>query len=177
MARTTSKHGAAARTLTKTVDDWNAKNPVGTPVTVRKDDGTIVHSITRSEAWLLGDHTPVVMVDGISGGYLLERVKPERRDGLGKALVADTLYYVQDSRSHVGNCVSWWCPNGQGYTCDIDKAGTYTGDHARTLRDTDVAWPVDVVLASAQRFVDWQRLRNVGGTVVDSAALAEAAAP
>lgn len=55
---------------------WNADNPVGTLVAVTKDHGEILETKTRSVAWLLGDHTPVVSVVGIIGGYLLSRVKP-----------------------------------------------------------------------------------------------------
>jgi hypothetical protein len=55
-------------------DAFNASCPVRTPVVVRRDDGSEFHTKTRSEAWLLGGHTPVVMVDGIAGAYLLRRV-------------------------------------------------------------------------------------------------------
>jgi hypothetical protein len=46
----------------------------GTPVTVRKDGGAEVETTTRSGAWMLGGHTAVIMLDGISGCYSLERV-------------------------------------------------------------------------------------------------------
>lgn len=48
--------------------------PVGTPVSVTKDDGSRVATKTRSNPWKLSSGTPVVMVEGISGGYLLTRV-------------------------------------------------------------------------------------------------------
>lgn len=48
--------------------------PVGTLVSVTKDDGSRVVTKTRSNPWKLGGGTPVVMVEGISGGYLLTRV-------------------------------------------------------------------------------------------------------
>lgn len=55
---------------------WEADPPpVGTAVEVTKDDGGKVITKTRSIAWRLGDGAPVVMVDGISGGYLLTRVR------------------------------------------------------------------------------------------------------
>ena len=57
------------------VDNWNSSNPSGTPVEMRKDTGELVKTVTRSEAWLLGGHTAVVMVDGVSGGYLLNRMR------------------------------------------------------------------------------------------------------
>lgn len=54
------------------VDAWT--HPEGTPVIFRKDDGSIVETKTRSGAWMLGGHSAVVMLDGISGCYSLERV-------------------------------------------------------------------------------------------------------
>lgn len=56
-------------------DGFNAACPVGTRVSVQRDDGSTTYTATRSEAWILGGHTPVVMVKGIAGAYLLERVK------------------------------------------------------------------------------------------------------
>jgi len=71
----------------------------------------------------------------------------DKTDGTGAALVADALYYVQDARSVVGNCGSWWRPNGDGYCCDINDAGQYTGERVAGMRATDVPWPVEYVLA------------------------------
>ncbi len=59
----------------KAIDKWNSKYPIGTAVTVTKDNGEVVTTKTRSVAWLLSSHTAVISVEGIAGGYLLERVK------------------------------------------------------------------------------------------------------
>ncbi len=67
----------------KLVDAWNALHPVGTPVTVRRDNGFILYTETRSVAWLLSNGDAVVQVQGISGCYKLDRVQPrhaERQD-------------------------------------------------------------------------------------------------
>lgn len=56
------------------VEKWKDV-PEGTPVIVTKDDKSEVHTKTRSIPWLLGGHTAVIMLDGISGGYSLERVR------------------------------------------------------------------------------------------------------
>ena len=57
-------------------DRWNAEHKVGTPVrywpVFRTGEGH--RSVTRSEAWLLGGHSPVVMVDGYAGGIALTHV-------------------------------------------------------------------------------------------------------
>lgn len=56
--------------------EWNAKHKVGIGVLVKLDDGKIKHTTTCSEAWELGHGQPVVMVEGIRGGYDLARVTP-----------------------------------------------------------------------------------------------------
>jgi len=58
------------------VDYWNFHYPPETKVQLTNDDGAIEETQTRSVAWLLGDGTPVVKVDGRAGGYLLERIRP-----------------------------------------------------------------------------------------------------
>lgn len=78
---------------------------------------------------------------------------PKETDGLGNLIDDDTLYYVQDARSVVGNCGSFWAPDGGGYVCCIDDAGKYTGKQVRSMRDTDVPWPIDHVLKHVVRHV------------------------
>ncbi len=55
------------------VDAWT--HPEGTAVTVTLDDGSTWETTTRSAPWLLGGHTAVIMLEGKSGGYALERVR------------------------------------------------------------------------------------------------------
>ncbi len=73
---------------------------------------------------------------------------------------AEPLFYIQATRSHVGNSVLWWCPNGEGYTTHIDKAGKYTKAQARkwTQRPTDRLWPVSHVDRHWSHHVDMQHL-------------------
>ncbi|HEU4731728.1 MAG TPA: hypothetical protein VFT22_27720 [Kofleriaceae bacterium] len=47
--------------------------PVGTPVLVKRDNGTILETVTATEPWEL-DRVIVVLVDGIRGGYALSKV-------------------------------------------------------------------------------------------------------
>lgn len=67
-------------TMQAIVDRWNENCPESTSVIVTKDHGEPFETVTRSEAWLLGNNTPVVMVKGISGGYLLSRVQVKSRE-------------------------------------------------------------------------------------------------
>lgn len=62
--------------LERQVDDWNAHHQLGTEVIVRRDSGQEVQTKTRSQAWVLSGHSAVIMVDGISGCYSLDRVRP-----------------------------------------------------------------------------------------------------
>jgi hypothetical protein len=64
--------------LQEKVDNWNLLVKVGDEVTVKRDDGSFFDTRTRSEAWVVGGHTPVVCVEGITGCFLLERIKPRR---------------------------------------------------------------------------------------------------
>lgn len=54
------------------------------------------------------------------------------------------LFYIRDTRQIVGNCVLWWGINRAGYTTELDKAGKYTEDETRGLRETDVPIPCEV---------------------------------
>lgn len=56
------------------VDQFNRWIQIGHAVKVKLDDGTLQDTVTESEAWLLGGHTAVIKLRGISGGYSLERV-------------------------------------------------------------------------------------------------------
>ena len=66
-------------------------------------------------------------------------------------LAGDTqpLFYVQDSRGYVGNAVSWWCPDSNGYTCHLNEAGLYSEEACRSMRDTDIPWPRELVERAA----------------------------
>ena len=58
------------------VEDWNNAHEPGTAVTWKDDSGEIHNAKTRSYAEVLGGHTPVIWLTGMSGCYALERVIP-----------------------------------------------------------------------------------------------------
>lgn len=86
-----------------------------------------------------------------------------KRDGCGQPISDEAMYYIQDARQIVGNCALWWCHEGAGYTTELDEAGKFSGAFARSLRDTDVPWPVRVVESAAVRHVRTDRLRAQAG--------------
>lgn len=62
------------------VDVWNKVVPIGTPVLLTNDHGKVEETKTRSKAWIIPHKivgTPLVMVEEISGGYLLDRIVPK----------------------------------------------------------------------------------------------------
>ncbi len=62
----------------KDAQAWNEKYPVGTPVVYEEVIGLTepLHTKTRSEAWPLGGHTAVAMIEGRSGGCSIKHMKP-----------------------------------------------------------------------------------------------------
>jgi hypothetical protein len=58
------------------VAQFNDICPIGSPVLYWPGafEGEGRTSVTRSAAWLLGGHTPVVMVEGYAGGIALSHV-------------------------------------------------------------------------------------------------------
>ena len=76
----------------------------------------------------------------------------------------DGLYYLQDSRSYVGNCPQWWAKDRAGYTSRLDEAHRFTFDEAMQQhreRDTDIPWPCAEIDALARRTVDHQHMRSI----------------
>ncbi len=57
-------------------DAFNAAHNVGAAVRLKKDSGEIVTTTTRSKAEVLSGHSAVIWLEGISGCYLLDRVRP-----------------------------------------------------------------------------------------------------
>ncbi len=56
-------------------ENWNLKHPIGTEVTVELDSGEMRATATTSAAQMMSGHTAVIFLHGISGCYLLSRVR------------------------------------------------------------------------------------------------------
>lgn len=69
-------NGVAAQEI---VDEWNACYPVGTKVRywtgTREGEGAL--SATRTEARVLGGHTPIIWIEHVAGCLALSHVKAE----------------------------------------------------------------------------------------------------
>ncbi|AIO47520.1 hypothetical protein DM44_3123 [Burkholderia cepacia] len=72
------------------------------------------------------------------------------------------LFYLQDSRSFVGNDVLWWA-DPDGYTTDLRKARLFTRDDAQqhhNVRETDIPWPKEYIDAKTRPAVDVQYIKR-----------------
>jgi hypothetical protein len=70
-------------------------------------------------------------------------------------------WYLQDTRIYVGNDVSWWAKDGNGYTTDISKAHVYTREEAfrqAAMRGCDRAWPKTYIDGKTRPAVDMQHI-------------------
>ena len=68
------RHEKEAEKQNEVIEAFNKANPIGTIVDVTKDDSSVDRTKTRSEAWLMGTHPAMIMLDVFSGGYMLQRV-------------------------------------------------------------------------------------------------------
>ena len=57
--------------------EWNHAHPVGTPVRYwpGPKEGPGIESMTRSVAWVVGDHEALVQVEGRAGGIALTHIE------------------------------------------------------------------------------------------------------
>jgi hypothetical protein len=55
------------------VENWNLKNRLGTPVSLRLDDDTTMFTITRSEAFVSASGHACCFFERVRGYYLLDR--------------------------------------------------------------------------------------------------------
>ena len=69
-------------------------------------------------------------------------------------------FYILDTRTIVGNCAMFWGPDKGGYTTELDKAGLYSKEETRGLRDTDLAVPEDLARAFAVTHVRVETLHS-----------------
>ena len=86
------------------------------------------------------------------------------------------LFYVQDSRSYVGNDMLFWGLNGNGYTTDLRKAQLYTQEQAQAMhnsRETDIPWPKEYIDAKTRPAVDMQYVKRTEALAGTGIVLAE----
>lgn len=107
---------------------------------------------------------------GVTDNKLVEAARNVKR---AKQILVDTetshtdandLYYIQNG--FVGNAVSWWGINSNGYTTDLTKAGKYTKEETIIIirrRPEDRAWScryIDNNEKAKKLIIDGQYLDN-----------------
>lgn len=110
-------------------------------------------------------------------GYSVSLSPHELDAAVDKAMespeAAKPLYYLQDSRSYVGNDVLWWAKGGNGYTTDLRKAAVYAEDEAQVMHDgrhSDIPWPKAYIDQHARPAVDMQYIKRdqaLAGTPIE----------
>lgn len=82
--------------------------------------------------------------------------------------MTDDLFYLQDSRSYVGNDVMFWAIGGKGYTTDLRKAQTYTREEAQRMhksRPSDIPWAKSYIDSKTRPAVDMQYIKREDGVI------------
>lgn len=91
----------------RAAEAWNREYPVGTPVIRYKLIKPLREpqiTVTREAAWLMGGHTAMVMVMGVSGGVTLESVVPlvgVEQFILNKADFAELVQSLRDANAAI----------------------------------------------------------------------------
>ncbi len=73
------------------------------------------------------------------------------------------MFYLQDSRSYVGNDILFWAEGGRGYTTDLSKAALYSREDAQRMhesRPSDIPWPKDYIDQRVRPAVDMQCVKR-----------------
>lgn len=76
-------------------------------------------------------------------------------------------YYLQDSRSMVGNDVLFWAKRDLGYTTDLRNAQVFTKSQAEAhhkSRSTDLPWPKSYIDGKSRPSVDFQSINRAEST-------------
>jgi len=80
---------AALKKMQAACDAFNAENPIGAKVTVQLDNkDEPFETVTRSKAEVLSGHSAVIWLEGVTGCYLLDRVKPIAQMTLARSTVS-----------------------------------------------------------------------------------------
>jgi hypothetical protein len=87
----------------------------------------------------------------------------ERPNGGDAKTIQSPMFYLQDSRSYVGNDMLFWGIDGRGYTTDLRHAAQFTLEDAarqNRSRETDIPWPVAYIDARQKPVVDMQTCKR-----------------
>jgi len=96
--------------------------------------------------------------------FVSARIRAALTEKQGVALdEAPEAYYLQDSRSFVGNSMVWWGKGKSGYFCGLEDAHVFSKEDAfaqHKSRSTDIPWPKQYIDGLASRHVDIQKVSH-----------------
>lgn len=84
--------------------------------------------------------------------------------------MSSSQFYLQDSRSFVGNNVQWWAKDGNGYTTDLSRAHIFTRKDAigqHECRASDIPWTKAYIDGKPRQVVDMQYLKKAEAADMD----------
>lgn len=93
----------------------------------------------------------------------MKRAEPTAGAAQVPSLSETDLWYLQDTRTYIGNDVTWWAKDGNGYTTDVSKAHAYTREQAfrqAAMRGCDRAWPKAYIDGKTRPAVDFQHINH-----------------
>lgn len=102
--------------------------------------------------------------DGHSAAPVNDNAACGAQNGECEGQDAEPMYYLQDTRSYVGNCPMWWKEGGSGYTSSLDEAQRWIEARAyaqHDCRETDVPWLCSEIDKLRRPTVDMQYMRPV----------------
>lgn len=73
------------------------------------------------------------------------------------------MYYIQCTSDYAYDYILWWKSDSKGYTHNLNEAGLYTEEQAKTicgLRGEEVAWPEEEVKKYTEAAVSIEVLRQ-----------------
>lgn len=82
----------------KKIELFNNSYPYGSSVYLLKDGGTIVHTFIVSEAWAVAPNSILVRVLGVSGGYAIDRIFPDRAEKFSASQISLLYERIKDQK-------------------------------------------------------------------------------
>ncbi|MGK5049910.1 hypothetical protein ACQ4WP_29095 [Janthinobacterium sp. GB4P2] len=80
MSSRAERQAQATAKLQAACDKFNAAHQVGAAVSVQLDGGEVRETVTTSEAQVMGGHSAVIWLEGVSGCHDLERVTASKAE-------------------------------------------------------------------------------------------------
>lgn len=128
--------------------EFSEKYPVGTPVIYTDDFGNEIEATIASEAWVIGGGDVVVKIEGKTGGYDIERIKPAVRVFTQKEILGGYAFRPYEKELSAYNVKRAKEIEASGAQIELRKTPAYghtkfhgklMNDEAKKLTPADIA--------------------------------------